>query len=521
MLAAVASVVFLLAGLIAIPTLPIAQYPKVAPPEVTVNASYIGANASSVESAVTRPLEEAINGIEGLRYMTSTSGNDGSSTITVTFNLGRDLDAAQADVQNAVQSAMGRLPQVVAQTGVVVQKSTPAIILGVGLQSDGRITDNALSDFAEHRVIDALKRVPGVAEIRIFGLRRYAMRIWLNPQKLAMEGLTTQDVIAALQSQNEEVAAGAVGSEPAGSGQYSQVQLNAHGRLSTPDQFERIVLKRTPYGGFVRIADVGRAELGAEDYSTAAYWNGRYTVGFGVLQAQNANALDVATRVRQALKEMSPAFPSGVSYVIPFDATLFVSESIKEVLLTLAFAILLVVLVIYAFIQDWRMALVPMMTIPVSLVGTFALMKLLGFSINTLTLFGITLATASWWTMRSWSSRTSRASFARKQWRRIPPPLPRCVRFPGRSSLRRSFCSRSSSRLRSSPALPGYSTSNSQSRSPARSRSRSSPHSRSLRRWQLSCSAMPRGHRGDASLRRSATRSLRCGRPIIAFYRSC
>jgi HAE1 family hydrophobic/amphiphilic exporter-1 len=393
MLAAVASVVFLLAGLIAIPTLPIAQYPKVAPPEVTVSASYIGANATSVESAVTRPLEEAINGIEGLRYMTSTSGNDGSSTITVTFNLGRDLDAAQADVQNAVQSAMGRLPQVVAQTGVVVQKSTPAIILGVGLQSDGRITDNALSDFAEHRVIDALKRIPGVAEIRIFGLRRYAMRIWLDPQKLAMEGLTTQDVIGALQSQNEEVAAGAVGSEPAGSGQYSQVQLNAHGRLSTPDQFARIVLKRTPYGGFVRIADVGRAELGAEDYSTAAYWNGRYTVGFGVLQAQNANALDVAMHVRQALKEMSPAFPPGVSYVIPFDATLFVSESIKEVLVTLALAILLVVLVIYAFIQDWRLALVPMMTIPVSLVGTFALMKLLGFSINTLTLFGITLAT--------------------------------------------------------------------------------------------------------------------------------
>jgi hydrophobic/amphiphilic exporter-1 (mainly G- bacteria), HAE1 family len=393
MLAGVISVVLFIAGLIAIPTLPIAQYPKVAPPEVTVTAVYIGANAKTVESAVTRPLEEAINGVEGLRYMTSTSGNDGTSAITVTFNLGRDLDAAQADVQNAVQSATGRLPQVVQQTGVSVKKSSAAIILGVGLQSDGRIPDNALSDFAEHHVIDALKRVPGVADVRIFGLRRYAMRVWLDPQKLAMEGLTTQDVIAALQSQNEEVAAGAVGGEPAPSSQNYQVQLNAHGRLSSPDQFERVVIKRTPYGGFVRIADVGRAELGAEDYSTAAHWNGRYTVGFGVLQAQNANALDVAARVRKALADLSPTFPPGLTYVIPFDATLFVSESIKEVLQTLVIAVLLVVLVIFAFIQDWRMALVPMMTIPISLVGTFALMKLLGFSINTLTLFGITLAT--------------------------------------------------------------------------------------------------------------------------------
>ena len=393
MLAGVASIVVFLAGIIAIPTLPIAQYPKVAPPEVTVNATYIGANASAVESAVTRPLEEAINGVEGLRYMTSTSSNNGTSTITVTFNLGRDLDAARSDVQNAVQSAMGRLPAIVQQTGVTVQKSSAAIILGIGIESDGRMPANALSDFAEHHVIDSLKRLPGVADVESFGLRRYAMRIWLDPQRLATENLTTQDVIAAIQSQNEEVAAGAVGSEPTTSTQRYQIQLNAHGRLSTPEQFNRVVLKRMPGGGFVRIGDVGRAELGAEDYSTSAYWNGRYTVGFGVLQAQNANALDVATRVRDALKAMAPTFPRGVTYEIPFDATLFVSESIKEVLWTLALAVLLVMLVIYAFIQDWRMALVPMITIPVSLVGTMALLKVIGFSINTLTLFGITLAT--------------------------------------------------------------------------------------------------------------------------------
>jgi hydrophobic/amphiphilic exporter-1 (mainly G- bacteria), HAE1 family len=393
MLAAVASIVLFIAGIIALPSLPIAQYPKVAPPQITVSTTYIGANAQAVESAVTTPLEEAINGVEGLRYMTSTSGNDGTSTITVTFNLGRDLDAAQADVQNAVLSATGRLPQIVQQTGVVVAKSSPAIILGVGIQSDGRMSNNELSDFAEHHVIDSLKRIPGVESTVVFGLRRYAMRIWLDPQRLAMEGLTTSDVVAALQDQNQEVAAGAIGSEPTGGKQYQQIQLDASGRLSTPEQFDQIVIKQTPYGGAIRIADVGHAELGAEDYSTAAHWNGRYTIGFGVIQAQNANALDVATKVRQALAQMAPSFPPGVSYVIPFDATLFVRESIKEVVETLAFAILLVVLVIYAFIQDWRMALVPMITIPISLVGTFALMRLFGFSINTLTLFGLTLAT--------------------------------------------------------------------------------------------------------------------------------
>lgn len=391
--AGVASVIVFIAGLIAIPTLPIAQYPKVAPPEVTVSAAYIGANASAVESSVTTPLEEAINGVEGLRYMTSTSGNDGTSTITVTFNLGRDLDAAQADVQNAVLSASGRLPKIVQQTGVSVKKSSAAIILGVGIQSDGSVSENDLSDFAEHHVVNALKRIPGVADARIFGMRRYAMRLWIDPQRLALNGLSTGDLVQALQSQNQEVAAGAIGAPPTSGSQLFQVQLNAHGKLSTPEQFDNIVLKRTPNGGYVRLRDVGRAELGAEDYSSAAHWNGRDCVGFAIIQAQNANALDVATRVRAALKDMSATFPPGISYVIPFDATLFVRESIKDVVLTLAFAILLVVLVIYAFIQDWRMALVPMATIPVSLIGTFALMKLLGFSINTLTLFGLTLAT--------------------------------------------------------------------------------------------------------------------------------
>ena len=392
-LAGVASTIILIAGLIALPTLPVAQFPKVAPPEVTVNATYIGANAAAVESAVTTPLEEAINGVAGIRYITSISSNDGSSSITVTFDLGRDLDVAQADVQNAVLSANGRLPQVVQQTGVVVKKSSAAIILGVGVQSDGRMSANELSDFAERRVLDAIKRVPGVADVRVFGLRRYAMRLWLDPVRLVAERLTAQDVVTALKSQNQQVAAGALGAPPTTGRQLYQVELNAGGRLSTPEQFDRLVIARTPDGGYIRLSDVGRAELGAEDYTSAAKWNGRDCVGFAVIQSQDANALDVATRVRATMEELSATFPPGVSYVIPFDATLFVRESIREVVMTLAFAIFLVVLVIYAFIQDWRMTLVPMITIPVSLIGTFALMKALGFSINTLTLFGLTLAT--------------------------------------------------------------------------------------------------------------------------------
>ena len=392
-LAGVASLVILIGGLVALPTLPIAQYPKVAPPEITVHATYIGANAAAVESAVTTPLEEAINGVEDMRYMTSISSNDGTSTITVTFNLGRDLDAAQSDVQNAVLTATGRLPQTVQQTGVSVKKSSAAIILGIGILSDGRLSAGELSDYAEHHVIDTLKRVPGVADIEVFGMRRYAMRLWLDPRRLMAEGLTASDVITALQSQNQQVASGALGAPPTTGHQLYQVQLNARGRLTTPDEFAKIIVKRTPNGGYVRVSDIGRVELGAEDYSTAAHWNGKDCVGFAVVQAQNANALDVADKLRAAVDDMSKSFPAGVSYVIPFDATLFVRESIKEVAQTLGIAIVLVVLVIYVFLQNAKMTLVPMITIPVSLIGTFGLMKLLGFSINTLTLFGLTLAT--------------------------------------------------------------------------------------------------------------------------------
>jgi HAE1 family hydrophobic/amphiphilic exporter-1 len=391
--ACVASIIVFIAGLVALPALPIAQYPQVAPPQVSVTSLYIGANAAAVESAVTTPLEEAINGVQGMRYMTSTSSNDGTSTITVTFNLDRNVDVAQADVQNAVLSATGHLPAVVQQTGVTVKKTSSANLLAVGMLTDGRMSEGALSDYTEHQVIDTLKRVPGVADIRTFGMRRYAMRLWLDPHRLMAQNLTASDVVTALQSQNQQVASGAVGAPPTTGNQLYQVELNAQGRLTTPAQFANIIVKTTADGGYVRVSDVGHVQLGAEDYSTAAHWDRQNSVGFVVVQQTDANALDLSIQIRAALDKMSKTFPPGVSYVIPFDATLFVRESIKEVAMTLAFAILLVVLVIYAFIQDWKMALVPMITIPVSLVGTLALMKLLGFSINTLSLFGLTLAT--------------------------------------------------------------------------------------------------------------------------------
>jgi len=392
--AAVCSLIILTAGIVAIPTLPVAQYPKIAPPVITVSAQYLGADAASVEASVTTPLEEAINGVAGLRYITSSSNSDGSVAITATFNLDKDIEVAQADVQNAVLRATGVLPSEVQRTGVVVEKSSSAFILGIAMVSDNPRYDYGwLSNFTQINVLDAIKRVKGVGNVLVFGSRKYAMRVWLDPHKLAQNNLTAPEVVAALGSQNVQVAAGALGASPTSKDQASQIGLSASGRLTTPAQFRAIVLRSNPSGGAVRVGDVARVELGAEDYSTFTNWNGATTVGLGVTQLPDANALESAKAVRARLDELTKTFPPGVHYVIPFDPTLFVTESIKEVTITLLISIALVVLVIFLFLQNWRMTLIPLVTIPISLVGTFAFMKLLGFSINTLTLFGLTLAT--------------------------------------------------------------------------------------------------------------------------------
>jgi HAE1 family hydrophobic/amphiphilic exporter-1 len=392
--AAVCSMMIVLAGLVTIPTLPIAQFPKIAPPVVTVTATYTGASAQAVEDSVTTILEEGINGVQGLRYMSSQSSNDGTSTITCTFDLDRNLDIAATDVQNAIQQVQARLPAEVTAYGITVDKNSGDFVMGLGFSShDASTSPIALSNYADLYIKNELKRVQGVSDVLIFGERKYAMRLWLDPKKLADNGLAASDIVGALQDQNVQVAAGSIGAPPTNGHQPYQMSVRALGRLSSVDDFLNLIVKNTPDGGHVFLRDVGRVQLGAEDYSSDLHFNGRSAVGLGIEALPTSNALDVSRAVRARMAELAKKFPSGYYYDIAFDATTFVDESIREVITTLLIAILLVVGVIYLFLQDWRTTLIPAITIPVSLIGTFALMKILGFSINTLTLFGLTLAT--------------------------------------------------------------------------------------------------------------------------------
>lgn len=392
--ATVCSLLIILAGAICIPTLPISQFPVLAPPQVSVSSGYTGANSQTVETSVTTLLEQAINGAEGMRYMSSTSGNDGSSSITATFDLNRNLDIAAVDVQNRASSALGRLPQEVQTTGVVVGKNSGSFVMAAGFYTeDNRYTNLFISNYLDVYVKDALKRVKGVGDVLIFGERKYSMRLWLDPVRLSARHLTAADVVDALREQNVQVAAGQVGEPPAPSGQNYQISVRAIGRLTDPKEFEGIVLKRGPDGSLVQLRDVGRAELGAESYDGNLNFNGFEAIGIGVLQLSNANALDVDRGVREELARLAKQFPPGLKYQIAFDSTTAVGQSIREVLKTLVEAIIIVILVIFLFLQSWRSTVIPAVTIPVSLVGTFLFAKLFGFSINTLTLFGITLAT--------------------------------------------------------------------------------------------------------------------------------
>ena len=392
--ATVCALLIILAGAAVIPSLPIAQFPNLAPPQVGVSSFYIGASAQTVESAVTIPLEQQINGAEGMRYISSTSGNDGSSGILVTFDVSRDPDLATVDIQNRVNTALGRLPGAVKSVGITTQKSSENFVFGAAVISDNNQYNTLfMSNYLDVYVRDALKRIPGVADVLIFGERKYSMRLWLDPVRMAGRGLTAPDVVNALSEQNVEVAAGQVGQEPAIPGQQYQVSVRAVGRLSEPAQFENIILKTNNDGTLVRLKDVGHAELGAENYGSDLKFNGQDAVGIGVLQLSTANALEVDRRAIAELERLSKTFPPGMHYKLAFDTTDAVGESIRDVLSTLGTAIVLVILVIFIFLEDWRSTFIPAVTIPVSLIGTFAFVKLLGFSINTLTLFGITLAT--------------------------------------------------------------------------------------------------------------------------------
>jgi HAE1 family hydrophobic/amphiphilic exporter-1 len=409
--ATVCALLIVLAGAVSVPSIPISLYPQLAPPQVVVSSNYIGANSQDVESAVTTILEQAINGVEGMRYISSTSTNDGTSSITVTFQTGYDLDIAAVDVQNRVAAAQGRLPAAVKNTGISITKANSNFVLAAGfLSPDHSLSPAFISNYLDVYVADALKRVPGVGNVIIFGERKYAMRIWLDPAKLAARGLTPLDVTNALSGQNVSVPAGQLGSPPSDSTQQYQMAVRVVGRLTDPRQFENIVIKSNapatsaasisaaPGSGIVLLKDVGRAELGAETYSTSLKFGDRdfsegSAIGLGVQQLSNANALDVDRRCRAVLAELEKNYPPGLKGIIAVDTTVVVSDSIKEVEKTLAEAIFIVIVVIFLFLQDWRATIIPAITIPVSLIGTFLFIKIFGFSINSLTLFGITLAT--------------------------------------------------------------------------------------------------------------------------------
>jgi len=369
------------------------MYPTLAPPQIGVSCNYVGANADTVEKAVTIPLEEAINGVEGMRYISSSSTNNGTSQITATFRTGYSLDIAAVDVQNRVASVTGRLPAAVNATGITISKANSNFVFGAGFFTrDGRYSHEFISNYLDVYVKDAIKRVPGVGDVQIFGERKYAMRVWLDPAKMAARGLTATDVVSALQEQNVEIPAGQLGQPPSDASQAFQIPVRVVGRLTSPMEFDNIIVKNNS-NGLVLLKDIGHSEVGAEDYSSSLEYNGLTAQGIGVLQLSNANALDVDAAAKAALKELSKSFPPGLEYAVAFDSTTVIGDSIREVLVTLAEAIVIVILVIFLFLLDWRATIIPAVTIPVSLIGTFAFIRVFDFSINSLTLFGITLAT--------------------------------------------------------------------------------------------------------------------------------
>lgn len=392
-LAAVLSIVITVAGAVAALWLPVAQYPDITPPTVQVSCLYPGASATVVAETIAAPIEQQVNGVEGMLYMSSQSGNDGTYNLMVTFRLGVDLDMAQVLVQNRVALALPSLPDVVKQTGVTTRKRSANILLVVNLHSpDGRYDQLYLSNYATLQVRDQLARLPGVGEVMIFGQRDYSMRIWLDPERLWARNLTTSDVIAAVREQNVQVAAGQIGQPPVPPGQEFQYTLSTQGRLREPEEFGQIVLKTGPTGEVTYLRDVARIELGARSQDQSCSLDGRPSAGLAVFQLPGANALATANGVRTKMDELRERMPAGLDYAIVYDTTPFVRESIREVFKTLAEAFVLVAIVIIVFLQSWRSTLIALITIPVSLVGTFAVMALLGFSLNNLSLFGLVLA---------------------------------------------------------------------------------------------------------------------------------
>src|SRR5262245_51336047 len=391
--AIVIAIVTVLAGLVSMQGLPIAQFPDIIPPQINVTANYIGADAMTIEQAVATPLEQQMNGVDNMLYMQSTNANDGTMQLSVTFGVETDPNVDQVNVQNRIAQAQPNLPPDVNTYGLSLRKSTGFPMLVVALSSPKKTYDALfLTNYANINIVDSLLRIRGVGDIRIFGGSDYAMRIWVKPDLLAKLGITVPEIVRAVQQQSTVNAAGQVGAQPSPSGQEMTYTVRAPGRLQTPDEFGAIAIRANPDGSMVRVRDVARVELGALNYQQTGRVDSLPGAAIGIFQMPGSNALDVARAVKQTMAELATRFPADVKYGYPIDTTLAVTEGMREILITLAEAILLVVFVVYVFLQNWRATLIPMIAVPVSLIGTFIFFPLLGFSINTLSLFGLVLA---------------------------------------------------------------------------------------------------------------------------------
>ncbi|MGV1014820.1 MAG: efflux RND transporter permease subunit, partial [Methyloceanibacter sp.] len=391
--AAVISILITLIGGVAYFSLPVAQYPEIAPPSVQVNAQYPGASADIVAKTVATPIEQEVNGVDNMLYMTSQSTSDGSMSLVVTFTLGTDLDMAQVLVQNRVATALPRVPDDVRAIGVTVNKQSPDLMMVIHLSSPDDTRDLLyISNYATLHVRDVLSRIDGVGNVTIFGARDYSMRIWLDPEKLAVRDLTASDVLTALRGQNVQVAAGVINQPPVPQPGAFQFNVETQGRLVDTEAFGNIIVKSEENGRVVRIRDVARVELGAADYNRSGYLDDKVAIPLGIFQRPGSNALQTADQVKAAMAELSKSFPAGLRYDIVYNPTEFISQSVDAVIMTIFEAVLLVIIVIIVFLQTWRASVVPILAIPVSLIGTFAVLAALGYSLNNLSLFGLVLA---------------------------------------------------------------------------------------------------------------------------------
>ncbi|MEO8714653.1 MAG: efflux RND transporter permease subunit, partial [Acetobacteraceae bacterium] len=389
----VISVVITLLGLLALSAIPIAQYPNITPPVVSVSVTYPGASAETIAATIAQPIEEQVNGVPDMLYMQSTASSSGSYNLAVTFAIGTDPNIDQVNVQNRVQLAVAQLPTEVQREGITVRAASSDFVLAVNLYSpDNKYDQVFISNYAYMHLQQQIARVTGVGNTQIFGQRQYAMRIWLNPVRMTALGITATDVIAAIQAQNIQAAAGQIGAPPVGAGQQQQITVLAPGRLSDPKQFAAIIIRTNPNGGIVRVGDVARVELAAQQYSSSSALDGLPSATLAVYQSPGANALAVATAIKTEVEAASHQFPPGLKYAVVYNATNFVSANITEIMWTLGITLVLVVAVVFVFLQDWRATLIPTVAIPVSLIGVFAVLYVLGYSANTVDLFAIVLA---------------------------------------------------------------------------------------------------------------------------------